>query len=170
MESRLFTQSGRNLTFQHQDAVFNYRVAAIFRLDSHVLLHRVITDDFWALPGGRPHHFESAPEALRREMREEFGETVEVARLSAVIEVVFLPVHEIDLCFEATLPPDSRLRDLTVEHAGNEENLPLIFKWFPIAALQNERILPRPVTTAITNRAEGCDYWFDDERQSPNDA
>lgn len=166
MDTRQFTQSGRNLLFRHEHAVINFRVAAIVHLNDHVLMHRAEPDDFWALPGGRPHHFESAREALRREMEEEFGEQVTVGKLAAVIEVVFETTHEIDLCFDSELPVDSRLRDLTVEHEGDEEGIPLVFKWIPIAALHEERILPRPVTAAITSRSEGCDYWFDDERQA----
>lgn len=165
MDTRQFTQSDRNLAFHRSDAVFNYRVAAIFRLDGHVLLHRARTDDFWALPGGRPHLFESAPAALRREMLEEFGEIVEVGKLAAVIEVVFELTHEINICFEAELPTDSRLRDLTIEHDGDEEGISLVFKWLPMKDLDKQRVLPRPVAAAVTSMSNGCDYWFDDERQ-----
>lgn len=166
MDTRRFTQSDRNLAFHRSDAAFNYRVAAIFQLDGHVLLHRARTDDYWALPGGRPHHFESAPAALRREMLEEFGELVEVGNLAAVIEVVFATTHEINLCFEAELPTVSRLRDVTIVHGGEEAGVPLIFKWLPVDGLDKERILPRPVPPTIIGMANGCDYWFDDERRT----
>lgn len=159
-----FTQADGNLVFESPDATFNYRVAAVIRLGGYVLLHRALSDDFWALPGGRPHHFESAPDALRREMREEFGESVSVGALCAVIEVHFAQVHEVNLCFDVALPRDSRLRDLEIEHAGEEVGIPLVFRWFREDRLHAIRLLPRPVAAALTRRPNGCGYWFDDER------
>lgn len=96
LETKHFTQSANNLTFSSPDATFNCRVVAVIRRGGHVLLHRAITDEHWALPGGRPHHFESAAAALRREMREEIGETVVVGDLCAVVEVVFETTHELE--------------------------------------------------------------------------
>lgn len=168
MATRRFTQTDDNLTFRSPVATFNYRVAAVIRHGDHVLLHRAGSDDFWALPGGRPHLFESAPDALRREMREEFGESVAVGPLCAVIEVHFVQTHEIDLCFDVSLPAHSRLRDLDVEHAGDEDGLRLIFRWFRDDELGALRLLPRPVAAMLTQRRDCGGYWFDDERaESP---
>jgi ADP-ribose pyrophosphatase YjhB (NUDIX family) len=40
------------------------------------LLHRSEIDDFWSLPGGRTRLFESARDALRREMRAELADSL----------------------------------------------------------------------------------------------
>lgn len=167
MEFRQFTQVGRNLTFDSPEGTFNLRVAAIIRCNDHVLLHRALADDFWALPGGRPQHFESAKDALRRELREEIGEMVTVGDLVTIIEVHFEQTHEIDLCFEVTLPNDSRLRELDVEHDGDEFGVPLLYRWFSEDQLTSLRLLPRPVADALTRRRAQRVYWFDDERALP---
>lgn len=164
LETRHFTQSDDNLQFSSTDATFNCRVVAVIRRGKHVLLHRAISDDHWALPGGRPHHFESAAAALRREMREEIGEAVEVGELRAVIEAVYAIVHEINICFDAFLPADTRLGDVTVEHRGDEEDVPLIYRWFREDELHDLYLLPRPVAAMLTAPRDRCDYWFDDER------
>jgi ADP-ribose pyrophosphatase YjhB (NUDIX family) len=52
---------------------FNLRAAAIIRNVDRVLLHRLIGDDFWALPGGRVEAGETAQAAVGGEMREEIG-------------------------------------------------------------------------------------------------
>lgn len=165
MRTRQFTQHGFDLNFRNPHAEFNYRIVAVFRLDGHVLVQRGHTDDFWALPGGHSHYFESAPDALRREMREEMGEDVEVGALAAVIEVVFGAVHEVNLCFDAALPAGSRLRDISTDHEGDEFGTRLIFRWIAIEDVQRERILPGPVAAMIAAPSAKCDYWFDDERR-----
>ena len=52
---------------------FNYRIVGVAVRGDEVLLHRAVTDDFWALPGGRAELLEPAEATLRREMREELG-------------------------------------------------------------------------------------------------
>lgn len=160
----LFGRDSNNLTFHDQNGTFNYRVAAVIRRDGRVLLHRAGSDDFWALPGGRPHQFESATAALRRELYDETGEIVAIGELRAIIEVHFAQTHELDLCFDASLPTGSRLGDLAAEHPGDEEGIPLVFRWINADELRTLRLLPRPVAAMLTSRPDRCGYWFDDER------
>ncbi|WP_156958464.1 hypothetical protein [Virgibacillus sp. SK37] len=40
-------------TFKLENAVFNYRVAAVMLEKNHLLLHKQVNDNYWALPGGR---------------------------------------------------------------------------------------------------------------------
>jgi ADP-ribose pyrophosphatase YjhB (NUDIX family) len=67
----------RMITFDEDHVRFTNRIVGIAYDGDRVLLHRAITDDFWALPGGRAELLETAAETLRREMREEMNETVE---------------------------------------------------------------------------------------------
>ena len=164
MGTKEFTQSEDNLHFSSPDVSFVCRAIAVIRSHGHVLLHRAVTDDFWALPGGRPHHFESAPRAVRREMLEELGETVEVGDLCAVVEIVYANVHEMDFCFDVILPPGSRLHDLNSEHRGDEGDVELVYRWFPEDELRSIYLLPRTMAAMLTSRLDGCAYWFDDER------
>jgi ADP-ribose pyrophosphatase YjhB (NUDIX family) len=94
----------------------NYRVGGVCVHDGHVLLQRLETEKIWALPGGRPKIFETARDALVREMREEIETPVEVGRLLWVMENFFAHegrhFHEIALYFVMALPADSRFRDL----------------------------------------------------------
>ena len=61
------------LRFDQGDARFNFRSAAVIVHDNHVLLHRVVGDSFWALPGGRVEFFENSDATLNRELLEELG-------------------------------------------------------------------------------------------------
>jgi hypothetical protein len=56
------------------------------------------------------------------------------------------PYHELGLYYAFTLVPYSAWRDKTREHVGREEHLGerlrLIFRWFPLAALDDLPLYP----------------------------
>ena len=56
----------RMITFDEDHIRFTNRVVGITCDRGRVLLHRVVTDDFWALPGGRAELLEPAAETLRQ--------------------------------------------------------------------------------------------------------
>jgi ADP-ribose pyrophosphatase YjhB (NUDIX family) len=73
-------------------------------LDGDALLlanHRGVglLEHFWIPPGGGLHFGESAPEALRREFREETGLAVTVGDFLFVNEFIGPPLHAVELFF-----------------------------------------------------------------------
>ena len=73
-------------------------------LDGDALLlanHRGVgpLENFWIPPGGGVHFGEAAPEALRREFREETGLEVTVGDFLFVNEFVGPPLHAVELFF-----------------------------------------------------------------------
>ena len=138
------------ITFERSGSHFNYRTVGVCVEDGWVLLHRAVRDDFWSLPGGRVELGEDSVVALGRELHEELGVAVEVGRLLWVVENFFtldgMPYHELGLYYAVTLPPDSGWRDMSREHAGQEDDLEgplrLIFRWFPLSALAELPLYP----------------------------
>ena len=61
------------ITFDLGRGRFTYRVAAVVVHDGQVLVCRETDGGFWFLPGGRCEFMESSQEAVKREIREEFG-------------------------------------------------------------------------------------------------
>lgn len=55
--------------------------------------------EFWAPPGGGVELGESASSALRRELHEECGITVESARFQLINEFINLPLHAVEFFF-----------------------------------------------------------------------
>ena len=131
----------------------NYRVVGVCVHDGHVLLHREEKDDFWVMPGGRPHLFESSRDALVREMDEEIATRVEVLRLLWVTENFFTyagdPIHEIAFYFLMSLPRDSPFRDVGTDFTGTEGNVTLLFHWFRIDEIEGVRLLPSFLRSAL---------------------
>ena len=87
------------------------RAAAVIQSEGRVLLHRVVGDAFWALPGGGIDAGGTAAQALVRELQEELGQPVEPCPLACVVENFFTyagtAYHEIGLYLHATPLPGS---------------------------------------------------------------
>jgi ADP-ribose pyrophosphatase YjhB (NUDIX family) len=95
---------------------FNYRIVGVAMRGEEeqdqceVLLHRAVTDDFWALPGGRAELLEPADATLRREMREELGVELRELREAGRIEVSGHGKRTVLVCFLARVDVRAPLR------------------------------------------------------------
>jgi ADP-ribose pyrophosphatase YjhB (NUDIX family) len=134
---------------------FNYRVAAIFLHDDHILLHRGVTATYWLLPGGRPELYETSSDAIVREMQEEMGLHVEIQRFVWVVENFFedddVRGHELTFYYLMRLPVNSGFEDVNREYTGFEGNLPIVFRWFPVDQLQDVPLYPTFLKTALAD-------------------
>lgn len=143
------------IRLEHGGLTFNYRVVAAAFDAGRVLLHRAERDDFWALPGGRAQIGEPAPEALRRELREELDEEVRVERLLWVVDNFFdwqgRAWHELALIFEVRLPAESELLRRDEPFRGYEDGVPLIFQWFAVEGLAPVRLYPTFLREALAH-------------------
>jgi ADP-ribose pyrophosphatase YjhB (NUDIX family) len=145
----------RMITFDEDNIRFTNRIVGIAYDGDRVLLHRAESDDFWALPGGRAELLETAAETLRREMREEMNENVDVERLVWIAENFFeyepRSFHEIGFYFLMHLPPDSPLRQRTEPFFGQEGDLRIVFEWFPVETLEQVYLFPTFLRTGLKN-------------------
>jgi ADP-ribose pyrophosphatase YjhB (NUDIX family) len=141
------------ISSQEGSHLFQYRVAAIVMDSGQLLLHRVLGDAFWTLPGGRVNVGESAQAALCREFDEELGTSIECGHLACVGENFFshhqTSHHEIGLYFYAGLPADSRYNDKRMTFKGVETNRQLEFKWFEIQQLHLVDMRPQVVRDGL---------------------
>ncbi len=117
------------------------RAGAVCRRGDTVLLHRMVRDSWWAVPGGRVELGETAEEAMARELLEELGLALAPGRLCAVIETHFVNggvrFEEVGLYFEVEPVgvPETRFS------RQDGESL-LEFDWFPIGELEVVDIRP----------------------------
>jgi len=61
------------IVFDDGPSRFQFRAAALIWVEGHILIHRSVSDPFWALPGGRIEFHEASAETLSREVEEELG-------------------------------------------------------------------------------------------------
>lgn len=142
------------ISYKEGNRRFNYRVVGVCIHNGQVLLHRAVTDDFWALPGGRAELLEYSPDTLRREMKEELEEEVGVGRLLWISENFFElegdSWHELSLYYVFDFP-EGHIYYTLAEFHGIEEDGRLVFKWHPISELVNTRLFPTFLRESLTN-------------------
>lgn len=152
------------IRFDHENHRFNYRVVGIAVHENAVLLHQAEGDSFWAFPGGRAELGEPAEQTLKREMREELNVEVEVVRLLWFVENFFTyadkQYHEIALYFLMWLPANCHYLVQPGPYQGQEEEVKLIFQWFPIEpeVLSSLPLLPSFLQTALQALPESTQH------------
>lgn len=131
-------------TFHTDQGVFNYRTAAIWIIEDHILLHRQAGDNYWALPGGRVHVGEDSKNSLAREMKEELGVEITVEQLLWFTENFFdyrgTPFHEIGLYYTISGLVDPSLRQKGPFYGLEGERL--IYQWVPLDELPSMTVYP----------------------------
>lgn len=144
------------ITFEERDSRFNYRIVGVAVHENSVLLQQAGGDDFWIFPGGRAELGETAEHTLKREMREEIGVQVEVARLLWFVENFFSyegkHCHELSLYFFMQLPAECKyLVEPGPFQSGEEDGTNSIFQWFPQQpqVLSSLPLLPSFLQTAV---------------------
>lgn len=135
---------------------FGTRVAGLIVHEHHVLLQGEPAGAIWTLPGGGVKLGESSYEALEREMREELQASIHVERLLWVIEQFFSSGgtrhHEIGFYFLIRLLDAAWLYDRARIHEMVEDDparTPIIFRWFPISALDTIPLYPQFLVGAV---------------------
>ncbi|MFP3552443.1 NUDIX hydrolase [Paraburkholderia sp. SIMBA_049] len=141
------------ISFDTDGHRFNFRAVAVITTRDHVLLHMLEGDEYWSLPGGRVEAGEDAATAVAREMREELDIQVKVGRLLWIVENFFTsggrPHHEVGLYFATEVPPDARILDFSMRHAGNEQGRKLEFAWFNRRGLASIDVRPAFLRNAL---------------------
>lgn len=149
------------LRFDVGSGVFNYRSAAVIISDGHILLHKSVKDDFWALPGGRVELFESSEDTISRELMEELGLGARVIRLLWHVESFYdysdKKYHEVANYF---LTEFSKAPSVFTERdfLGIEAELDLVFRWVPVNKLPEYKLMPEFLVNSIQNIPEGIEY------------
>ncbi|MGZ3583571.1 MAG: NUDIX hydrolase [Ktedonobacterales bacterium] len=131
------------IDFTNGDRRFLYRAVGVAIEDGCVLLNRMDDADFWVLPGGRVEFGETSVDALKREMEEELGRTVQVGRLLWVAESFLmdagLRVHGIGLYHAMKLPGNSANHEPFEVMDGQFR---LLLAWHPLTDLAALTVYP----------------------------
>lgn len=136
-------KSMNDVVFKTDVATFNYRVAGVWIINGHVLLHKSVNDEHWALPGGRVGIMEESKIGLQREFKEELDVEVQVENLIWTTENFFKyqgkDIHEIGFYYKVTSSSESIFNP---EDFFGFEGERLIFKWVPIVELDGISLYP----------------------------
>lgn len=134
-----------DITFEICDVIVNVRAVAIIINNGCVLFQKKENDLVWALPGGKIAIMEKGNETIKRELREEIGEEVEVSELFDVRENFFTynnkGFHEYMFLYFAKLKNDSKLKNNKF-FDGVEVNKHLKFVWLNSKELEEYNVVP----------------------------
>ena len=140
---------------------FNFRSAAVVIHSNHVLLHRAVYEDFWTLPGGRVEFFETSESTLVREFYEELGVEICVERHLWYVENFFsydkMQYHEVANYFLASFIKAPNI-EAEVDFPGIEKEVDLLFRWVPIARLDEYSLMPGFLIAGIQHLPEKTEY------------
>lgn len=139
---------------------FHLRSAAVILHDGHVLLHRAVGDNFWALPGGHVEPWEDTVATLVRECQEEIAAEVSVGKLLWVAETYWTDRsgrnHEVGFYYRTELK-DPAWYDISRVYAGREDlwipgqSLKLEFRWFPLSEVPGMELYPAFLRQGLLN-------------------
>ncbi|MCH1624303.1 NUDIX hydrolase [Ferdinandcohnia quinoae] len=137
--------------FKMENMIFNYRVVGVWIENGHVLLHKQVKGEHWALPGGRVQVMEDSKTALKREIKEELGQSVIVHDLLWITENFFeynhIPFHEIGLYYRISSEDNNPF--YRNESFFGLEGDRLIYEWFPINELEKIGLYPEFLKTSM---------------------
>jgi 8-oxo-dGTP pyrophosphatase MutT (NUDIX family) len=142
-----------DLTFKVEETCFNYRVGAICKQGSKILILQDEGEEYWYVPGGRVKMLENSEGALKRELAEELGVPIEVKRLIWSVENFFTlserKFHEISFYYEVELHelPANGADQYILEEEGRK----YLFKWVPVEELDTYNLQP----AFIKDKAKG---------------
>lgn len=149
------------ICFDTDKGRFNFRSVAVIIHNDHVLIHRVVEDDFWTLPGGRVELFEHSSKTVEREMVEELGLECKVIRQLWHVENYFeydsCKFHELANYFLASFTINPVI-DSEVDFIGIETSVNLLFRWVPLINLLNYNLKPDFLSVKLLDLPESIEY------------
>jgi len=142
---------------------FTHRVAGVALDRERVLLCQLVGEDYWYLPGGRVNLLETTEAALKREMQEEFGTSVQVGRLLWVVENFHQEKdaerhHELAFYYLIRFPARSPLFRLTEPFGCGDEAERMIAQWHPLATLSTLQLYPAFLRRGLLPLPEGIEH------------
>ncbi|SDG68843.1 ADP-ribose pyrophosphatase YjhB, NUDIX family [Planococcus glaciei] len=147
-------------TFKMENQVFNYRVAAVWIENGHVLLHKQTHESHWALPGGRAQMLEDSKTCLVREIKEELDAEAETERLLWVTENFFTysekAYHE--LGFYYAVKSKGGEQHYRSEPFFGPEGDHLTYQWVPLEEVQKVNLYPEFLREALNILPSGTEH------------
>ena len=136
--------------FKTEQGIFNYRVVGVLVKEGHILIHKSVNDSNWSLPGGRVKILEQAQNGLQREFQEELGIDVQIERLLWSVENFFKynedNFHEIGFYYQVSIDKNYEINTKPFYGIEGER---LIYKWIPIAQLDEVELYPEFIKSEI---------------------
>lgn len=148
-----------DIKISNENAKFKVRVAGMIIHNNKLLVCQIMNNQFYCLPGGHCHLYETSPNAMLRETKEETGLDVKIEELTAFIENLFSSkkgekFHELCYIYRLTPKnlPEDKAKDWEVDELDEGEYVNLKFKWVDIDKLNDFDIRPVAIKQIINKK------------------
>ena len=136
-----------DISFQHENRKFNYRVCAMILNDGKILAMHDERSPYYYLPGGRVQLGEAAEDAVIREVEEELGITAKIIRPLWLNQAFFtedvdrLQYHELCIYYLMDVSGTDLLKrgEAFLWKEGSRTHS---FRWLNFESLQDEYFYP----------------------------
>ena len=135
-----------DLTLDIEEYKLNIRAGGVIIHDNKILTHKNINKEHYCLPGGRVSIGESSEETIKREIKEELGNDIEITGYIATIENFFemenKKYHEIYFLHKIEFRnEEDKNIDYTMHNKEGKEYLQ--YEWIDLDKIEEYNILPR---------------------------
>jgi len=137
-----------SIRMKNEDFYFKFRAAGLILKNNKVLIVKMDNNDYYCLPGGYVELGETTEEAVKRELKEEFGQEVKIIKYLGMVENYFIKknlrkIHEIACYFLLDLVDENLLlEDKILFENDNEHIVRLDFKWVDLNEIDNYDLRP----------------------------
>lgn len=145
-----------DITFRTEQGRFNYRVCGIIINDGKLLAEHDNRSPYYYLPGGRVTMYETAEEAIIRELNEELGIDVEITRPLWINQSFFTEdvdnekYHELCIYFLIDISK-TELLERGEKFTVSEGQRTHVFECLPVDTLKDEYRYPLFIKESIHN-------------------
>lgn len=133
--------------------LLNYRVSGIIKNGNKVLLHHSLKSTLYILPGGRVKEGETTEEAIKREIKEEMGQDINIVKSVSFMENLFSldgeKYHEILVTYELEFIDKTAYKKEKIE--AIEKNEKIEFIWADKNDLNNIIFEPQVLKPLLFN-------------------
>ena len=135
-----------DLTLDIEEYKLNIRAGGVIIHNNKILTHKNINKEHYCLPGGRVSIGESSEETIKREIKEELGNDIEITGYIATIENFFemenKKYHEIYFLHKIEFKnEEDKNIDYTMHNKEGKEYLQ--YEWIDLDKIEEYNILPR---------------------------
>lgn len=145
------------LTFDVEDKKFVCRTTGIIIHKNKVLFQKDNRYDFfWYLPGGRVEFLETAEQALKRELVEEYNLNIVDSKLAWIVENFFeldgKHFHELGFYYWINIDDNDELLNYQEEFKSIEEGY--LHRWISIQEFDQYNIVPKFIKNELIETSE----------------
>lgn len=137
-----------SIRMKNDEFYFKFRAAGLIIKNNKILIVEMDNNGYYCLPGGYVEMGETTEEAVKRELKEEFGQEVKVIKYLGMVENYFVTkslrkMHEISCYYLLDLVDENiLLEDKSLLENDNEHIVRLDFKWVDLNELDNYDVRP----------------------------